>query len=262
MVPPCDARPLELGETVGCHRAWLIAAGGRRGVGVPARARLRAGRPVWLAGRGRQRGRPVAGAGGRVAGGSAARSGARAHDHSADGHRHDRVDSPWAAVAAQCRIHRARPSRASRQLNGGSWGPAPWEPGHRLDPDRRPVPVGAAGGQQRVRPAGQPPRPRWAAVLPRVAYHCADGVRCPLALRDRVLVVTGWAATGELAGANQATLRQVLDSLRPIGNALAGGAASRPDCRLDWYDQRRERLAPSQPAARRRSGPPPRPRAG
>jgi hypothetical protein len=35
---------------------------------VPARARLRAGRPVWLAGRGRQRGRPVAGAGGRVAG--------------------------------------------------------------------------------------------------------------------------------------------------------------------------------------------------
>jgi hypothetical protein len=39
---------------------------------VPARARLRAGRPVRLAGRGRQRGRPVAGAGGQVAGGSAA----------------------------------------------------------------------------------------------------------------------------------------------------------------------------------------------
>jgi hypothetical protein len=78
-------------------------------------------------------------------------------------------------------------------------------------------------------------------------YHCADGVRCPLALRYRVLVVTGWAATAELARANQATLRQVLDSLRPTGNALPGGAASRPDCRLDWYDQRRERLAPSQP---------------
>jgi hypothetical protein len=27
-------------------------------------------------------------------------------------------------------------------------------------------------------------------------YHCADGVRCPLALRYRVLVVTGCAATG------------------------------------------------------------------
>jgi hypothetical protein len=78
-------------------------------------------------------------------------------------------------------------------------------------------------------------------------YHCAEGVRCPLALRYRVLVVTGWAATAELAGANQVALRQVLDSLRPIGNALPGGAASRPDCRLDWYDQRRERLAPSQP---------------
>jgi hypothetical protein len=70
-----------------------------------------------------------------------------------------------------------------------------------------------------------------------------------------VLVVTGWAATGELAGAHQATLRQVLDSLRPIGNALAGGAASRLDCRLDWYDQRRERLAPSQPGGAPPVGP-------
>jgi hypothetical protein len=78
-------------------------------------------------------------------------------------------------------------------------------------------------------------------------YHCAEGVRCPLALRYRVLVLTGWAANGELARANEATLRRVVDTVRPIGNALPGGAASRPDCRLDWRDQRREQVAPSQP---------------
>lgn len=76
-------------------------------------------------------------------------------------------------------------------------------------------------------------------------YHCAEGVRCPLALRYRALTVTGWAATAELARANEAILRQVVDTLRPIGNALPGGAASRPDCRLDWRDQRRERTSPA-----------------
>jgi hypothetical protein len=77
--------------------------------------------------------------------------------------------------------------------------------------------------------------------------HCADSARCPLALRYRVLVLTGWAATDALARANEATLRQVLDTLRPIGNALPGAAASRPDCQLTWHDQRTERSAPSQP---------------
>jgi hypothetical protein len=80
-------------------------------------------------------------------------------------------------------------------------------------------------------------------------YHCADGVRCPLALRYRALALTGWAATAELARANAATLRRLVDTIRPIGNALPGGAASRPDCRLDWRDQRRERVAPNRPSS-------------
>jgi hypothetical protein len=80
-------------------------------------------------------------------------------------------------------------------------------------------------------------------------YFCADGVRCPLVLRYRALVLTGWAATAALARANEAVLRRLVDTVRPIGNARPGGAASRPDCRLDWRDQRRERTAPGRPSS-------------
>jgi hypothetical protein len=85
-------------------------------------------------------------------------------------------------------------------------------------------------------------------------YHRADGVRCPLALRYRVLVVTGWAATAELAGANQATLRQVLDGLRPIGNALAGGACGQPPGLPARLVRPAPRTPRPQPARRRAAG--------
>jgi hypothetical protein len=78
-------------------------------------------------------------------------------------------------------------------------------------------------------------------------YYCADGVRCPLALRYRALALRGWAATAELARANGALLRRLVDTVRPIGHALPGGAASRPDCRLTWRDQRLEGRMPGQP---------------
>jgi hypothetical protein len=78
-------------------------------------------------------------------------------------------------------------------------------------------------------------------------YHCADGVRCPTPLRYRALVVTGWAATDALARANEATLRRVVDTIRPVANAWPGGAAGRPDCRLDWRDQHRDWLAAREP---------------
>jgi hypothetical protein len=82
-------------------------------------------------------------------------------------------------------------------------------------------------------------------------YYCADGVRCPLALRYRALALTGWAATEELARANAATLRRLVETIRPVGHARPGGAASHPDCRLEWRDQHQEWLMPGQRAGDR-----------
>lgn len=72
------------------------------------------------------------------------------------------------------------------------------------------------------------------------AYHCADGARCPLALRFRALTVTGFAEPGDQRAitATQAALRRVVETIRPVGNALPGGAASRPACQLDPQDSR------------------------
>jgi hypothetical protein len=80
------------------------------------------------------------------------------------------------------------------------------------------------------------------------AYHCADGARCPLALRFRALTVTGFAEPGDRRAitATQAALRRVVETIRPVGNALPGGAASRPACQLDLTDDRRQPAAPSQ----------------
>lgn len=82
-------------------------------------------------------------------------------------------------------------------------------------------------------------------------YYCADGVRCPLVLRYRALTLWGWAATDVLARANAAVLRHLVDTVRPVGHAVPGGAANHPDCGLEWRDQRQEWRSPGQPAGAR-----------
>jgi hypothetical protein len=86
------------------------------------------------------------------------------------------------------------------------------------------------------------------------AYHCADAAHCPLALRFRALTVTGFAQPGDQRAitATQGALRRVVETIRPIGNALPGGASSRAACQLDLTDDRRQPAAPG----RRGDGPP------
>jgi hypothetical protein len=71
-------------------------------------------------------------------------------------------------------------------------------------------------------------------------YHCAGGSPCPPALRFRALTVTGFAEPGDqqAISATQATLRRVVETIRPVGNAVSGGAASRPACQLEAGDSR------------------------
>jgi hypothetical protein len=82
-------------------------------------------------------------------------------------------------------------------------------------------------------------------------YYCPAGVRCPLVLRYRALTLWGWAATEELARTNAAVLRRLVDTVRPAGHAVPGGAANHPDCRLEWRDQRQEWRNPGQPVGAR-----------
>jgi hypothetical protein len=66
-------------------------------------------------------------------------------------------------------------------------------------------------------------------------YHCAAGVRCPVALRYRALRVTGGVLDGDGQGlqAVRAALRRILDSVRPVTSTLPGGATTnRRACRL------------------------------
>jgi hypothetical protein len=66
-------------------------------------------------------------------------------------------------------------------------------------------------------------------------YHCAAGVRCPASLRYRALRVTGgvWSRDGSGLQAVRDAMRRIVDTVRPVTNALPGGAtADRPACKL------------------------------
>jgi hypothetical protein len=72
-------------------------------------------------------------------------------------------------------------------------------------------------------------------------YYCAAGVRCPAALRYRALRVTGgaWSRDGSGLQALRDAMRRVVDTLRPVTNALPGGAtAGRPACQLSLPNDR------------------------
>jgi hypothetical protein len=71
-------------------------------------------------------------------------------------------------------------------------------------------------------------------------YHCASGVRCPPALRYRALEVTGGVQPGDGRGlqAVRGALRRIVDTIRPVTNALPTGASSsRPTCQLAPYEE-------------------------
>jgi hypothetical protein len=130
--------------------------------------------------------------------------------------------------------------RLDNQLGGGfSYRPidGPYRSGRR--PDGRPFHLQGAVDS----PSGQTYYLAW-------AYHCADDARCPLALRFRALTVVGFAEPGDRQAitVTQAALRRVVETIRPVGNALPGGTSSRPACQLDFQDDRR------QPAARGQRG--------
>jgi hypothetical protein len=72
-------------------------------------------------------------------------------------------------------------------------------------------------------------------------YYCAAGVRCPASLRYRALRVTGgvWDRDGSGVQALRDAMRRIVDTLRPVTNALPGGAtADRPACQLSLPDYR------------------------
>jgi hypothetical protein len=156
--------------------------------------------------------------------------------------------SPLSSISVETTVLSARAYPDFPDANRGTWeggdprmGGYAWTPmdGH-YQSGRRPDGRGFNLQGNPRDPSGQ----RYYVAWP---YFCADGVRCPAALRYRALVVTGWAATAALAPATAATLRRVVDTIRPVGNARPGGATSRPDCRLDWRDQRRGRTTAPRP---------------
>jgi hypothetical protein len=66
-------------------------------------------------------------------------------------------------------------------------------------------------------------------------YYCAAGVRCPASLRYRALRVTGGVRSRDGSGlqALRDAMRRIVDTVRPVTNALPGGAtADRPACQL------------------------------
>jgi hypothetical protein len=66
-------------------------------------------------------------------------------------------------------------------------------------------------------------------------YYCAAGVRCPASLRYRALRVTGgvWSRDGSGLQVLRDAMRRIVDTVRPVTNALPGGAtADRPACQL------------------------------
>ena len=72
-------------------------------------------------------------------------------------------------------------------------------------------------------------------------YYCAAGVRCPASLRYRALRVTGgvWSRDGSGLQALRDAMRRIVDTVRPVTNALPGGAtADRPACQLSLPDYR------------------------
>jgi hypothetical protein len=75
-------------------------------------------------------------------------------------------------------------------------------------------------------------------------YYCAAGVRCPASLRYRALRVTGgvWSRDGSGLRALRDAMRRVVDTIRPVTNALPGGAtADRPACQLSPPPSDRDR---------------------
>jgi hypothetical protein len=80
-------------------------------------------------------------------------------------------------------------------------------------------------------------------------YYCAAGVRCPASLRYRALRVTGgvWSRDGSGLQALRDAMRRIVDTVRPVTNALPGGAtADRPACQLS------PPIDPSDPASLQR----------
>jgi hypothetical protein len=66
-------------------------------------------------------------------------------------------------------------------------------------------------------------------------YYCAAGVRCPASLGYRALRVTGgvWSRDGSGLQVLRDAMRRIVDTVRPVTNALPGGAtADRPACQL------------------------------
>jgi hypothetical protein len=119
------------------------------------------------------------------------------------------------------------------QLNGG---PQPEHPEGRFESGPRAD--GRAYRLYQTSPAVAGPGQTYYLAWP---YHCASGVRCPPALRYRALRVT--AGTPEIGGQGLQpvweALRRIADTVRPITNALPGGAAgNRPACELSFINDR------------------------
>jgi hypothetical protein len=117
------------------------------------------------------------------------------------------------------------------QLNGG---PGPEHPQSRFESGRRAD--GRAYRHYQSSPAVAGPGQTYYLAWP---YHCAPGMRCPPALRYRALRVTAGTLDGGGPGLQPAweALRRIVDTVRPITNALPGGAAgNRPACQLSFIN--------------------------
>jgi hypothetical protein len=111
------------------------------------------------------------------------------------------------------------------QLNGG---PQPERLEGRREPGRR------ADGRAFVRTQSSPMVSGGETYYLAWPYYCAAGVRCPASLRYRALRVTGgvWSRDGSGLPTLRDAMRRIVDTVRPVTNALPGGATDRPACQL------------------------------
>jgi hypothetical protein len=112
------------------------------------------------------------------------------------------------------------------QLNGG---PQPERLEGRREPGRR------ADGRAFVRTQSSPMISGGETYYLAWPYYCAAGVRCPASLRYRALQVTGGVWSRDRSGlqAVRDAMRRIVDTVRPVTNALPGGTTShRPACKL------------------------------